>query len=144
MLHNNWPMLLNNFFNHDSFNEGNQHFFNQNSVAVPAVNIKENDDSYAIELAAPGMAKSDFKVEVDRDQLIISAEKRSESETNDEQANYQRREFSYQSFRRSFTLPQDVVDTDKINAQYTDGILSLNIPKREEALPKPAKLIEIA
>jgi HSP20 family protein len=142
MLNNSWPMLLNNLFNRDSFNEGNQNFFDQNNAVLPAVNIKENSESFSIELLAPGMTKADFKIEVDKNQLTISAQKQSVSESGS--GNYHRKEFSFQSLQRSFTLPENLVDVDKINAQYTEGILYLTIPKKEEALPKPAKLIEIA
>lgn len=142
MLTNSWPMLLSNLFNRDAFNEGNLNFFDQNNAVVPAVNIKEASDSFSIELLAPGMTKADFKIEVDKNQLTISAQKQSESE--DSSDNYHRKEFSFQSLQRTFTLPEDLVDADKINAQYTEGILYLTLPKKEEALPKPAKLIEIA
>lgn len=142
MLTNSWPMLLSNLFNRDAFNEGNLNFFDQNNAVIPAVNIKEASDSFSIELLAPGMTKADFKIEVDKNQLTISAQKQSESE--DSSDNYHRKEFSFQSLQRTFTLPEDLVDADKINAQYTEGILYLTLPKKEEALPKPAKLIEIA
>lgn len=141
MLNNSWPMLLNNFFNRDSFNEGNMNFFDQNN-SLPAVNIKETTENFSIELLAPGMTKADFKIEVDNDQLTITAQKQTESENDS--GNYHRKEFSFQSLQRTFTLPENVVDVDKISAQYTEGILYLTIPKKEEALPKPAKLIEIA
>ena len=142
MLNNSWPMLLNNLFNRDSFNEGNLNFFDQNNTVIPAVNIKETDQNFTIELLAPGMTKGDFKVEVDKNQLTISAEKKSESEENSD--NYHRREFSFQSLRRTFTLPENIVEDEKINAQYNEGILYVTIPKKEEAQPKPAKLIEIS
>ena len=142
MLSNSWPMLLNNFFNRDSFNEGNLNFFDQHTGAIPAVNIKESNEGFTIEMLAPGMNKADFKIEIDKNQLIISAQKQSQTENDSE--NYHRREFSFESLRRTFTLPENIVDTDKINANYTDGILYLNIPKKEEALPKPVKLIEIS
>ena len=141
-LNNSWPMLLNNLFNRDSFNEGNLNFFDQNNTVIPAVNIKETDQDFTIELLAPGMAKGDFKIEVDKNQLTISAEKKSESEENSD--NYHRREFSFQSLKRTFTLPENIVEDEKINAQYNEGILYVTIPKKEEAQPKPAKLIEIS
>ena len=144
VLNNSWPVLLNNLFNRDSFNEGNLDFFDQkNSLITPAVNIKETTQNFAIELLAPGMSKSDFKIEVNGNELIISAEKRTEKESQ-EAGNYHKKEFSFESLRRTFTLPEHIVDIDKINAQYHEGILLLEIPKKEEALPKPAKLIEIS
>lgn len=141
-LRNEWPMLLSNFFNRDAFNEGNQSFFNQNYI-TPAVNIRESAEAYAIELVAPGMTKNDFKIELDGSQLTITAEKADESESGD-QHTYHRKEFSFQSVKRSFTLPEKVVDAEKITAEYKEGILYLNIPKKEEALPKPARMIQIS
>lgn len=138
---NDWPMLLSNFFNRDAFNEGNLNFYNQNQVTVPAVNIRESAEAYGIELIAPGFSKTDFRIEVDNNRLTVSAEKNTENQTRND--NYYRREFNCESIRRSFTLEEKVVDADRINAQYADGILRLYIPKKEEALPKPAKLIEI-
>lgn len=141
MLSNSWPTLLNNLFNRDAFNEGNLNFFDQQNAVIPSVNIRESHDSFAIEVLAPGMAKTDFKIEVDGKQLVISAAKQSQSESNTD--NYHRREFSVSSLRRTFTL-SEMVDADKIKAQYVDGILYVSLPKKEEALPKPAKLIEIS
>ena len=143
LTNNSWPMLFSNLFNRDSFNEGNLNFFDQNNAAMPAVNIKETAESFAVEMLAPGMSKDDFKIEVDRNQLRISAERKTENETR-ETGSYYKKEFSFQSLSRSFTLPENIVDTDKINAQYTNGVLYLEIPKKEEALPKPIKLIEIS
>lgn len=144
MLTNNWPMLLNNFFNRDSFNEGNLDFFDQkNNFVTPAVNIKETPQNFAIEILAAGLSKNDFKIEINNNELTISAEKSTSSESH-ENGNYHRKEFSFQSLKRTFTLPENIVDIDKINAQYTDGILDIQIPKKEEALPKPVKLIEIS
>lgn len=141
MLNNSWPTLLSNLFNRDVFNEGNLNFFDQNTASVPAVNIKETDDSFSIELLAPGMNKSDFNIEVDGKQLTISAQRQSESENGS--GNYHRKEFSYESLSRTFTLPENLVDTDKINARYNEGILYVSVPKKEEALAKQAKRIEI-
>lgn len=144
VLNNSWPVLLNNLFNRESFNEGNLDFFDQkNSLITPAVNIKETAQNFAIEMLAPGMSKSDFKIEVNGNELVISAEKRTDNESQ-EAGNYHKKEFSFESLRRTFTLPENIVDIDKINAQYHEGILRLEIPKKEEALPKPAKLIEIS
>lgn len=143
VIENRWPMLLNNLFNRDAFNEGNLNFFDNQNATLPAVNIKETAQNFTIELMAPGMAKNDFKIEVDKNRLTIAAEKSTTNETQEE-GNYHRKEFSFQSLSRSFTLPENIVDTDKIRAHYTDGILKLEIPKKEEALPKPVKLIEIA
>ncbi|OYQ43405.1 molecular chaperone Hsp20 [Flavobacterium cyanobacteriorum] len=108
---------------------------------VPPVNIRENEDSYLVELMAPGMKKEDFNIELDNDLLTISSEIKHEN--NHENGKYTKREFMYSSFRRSFTLPETVKEED-INASYQDGILKITLPKKEEALPKPKRLIEIA
>ncbi len=110
--------------------------------SVPAVNIKEQDKAFTLELAVPGMKKEDFKVEIDKDVLTVSAEISSESKP-EENTVYSRREFKYASFKRVFTLPK-AVDKDEVNASYTDGVLSLTLPKVEAALPAPKRLVEIA
>jgi len=111
--------------------------FNTN---VPAVNIKETDTSFGIELAAPGKKKEDFNIEIDHNVLTISSEEKTEKEETE--GKYTRKEFSYSSFRRAFTLPE-TVNTESINATYENGVLYVALPKREEALPKPKLLIEI-
>lgn len=130
-----FPSLMNDIFNPDWFGgmETNNH-------AVPAVNIKENDTSFTIEFAVPGFKKDDFNIELDNDVLTVSSELKESKETKEE--NFTRKEFSFTSFKRSFTLPE-TVDGGKINASYEDGILRLFVPKKEEALPKPKRLIEI-
>lgn len=109
-------------------------------ITLPAVNIRETTNEYVLELAAPGMKKSDFNIEVDHKLLSISSELSETKET--EESNYTRREFGYSSFKRSFNLPE-TVDATKVSASYNDGILMVNLPKREEAIPKPPKRIEI-
>lgn len=111
---------------------------------LPAVNIIETNDDFKIEVAAPGMKREDFKVELDNNMLIISSEREEKSEEKDKAGNYTRREFSYQSFQRSFALPENMVDGDKISAKYKDGILHITVPKREEAKLKPARQIAVA
>ena len=88
------------------------------------------------------MTKNDFKVELDSNILTITSEKKDKFETK-EGERYSRREFSYQSFQRSFQLPKEVVDAEKIEAKYENGVLRLVIPKKEEAKPKPARMIQI-
>ena len=97
---------------------------------VPSVNIRESEDSFMLDLAAPGMKKEDFNINLDNNVLTISTEVKSEDEEKNEK--YTRREFSYSSFCRSFSLPKSV-DLDKIKADYSDGILNLTLPKREES-----------
>lgn len=135
------PSLFDSFFSRDLMDWGTFNFSSTNTT-VPAVNIKENDNEVEIEVAAPGMKKDDFKVNLDNNQLIISSEKKSEKEEKEE-GSYTRKEFSYQSFQRSFVLPEGLIDREKIAAKYTDGILSIKLPKKEEAKPKPSKEIKI-
>ena len=110
-------------------------------MTLPAVNIKENTDEFFLEIAVPGMKKSDFNIDIDNKILSISSETKEEHEEKEE--NYTRREFGYSSFKRTFTLP-DTIASDKINAQYKDGILTVHLPKREEAKEKPAKRISVS
>lgn len=112
------------------------------NVDVPAVNIKETDLNFELELAAPGKKKEDFDIEIDHNVLTISSEDKSETEEKDEEGRYTRKEFNYSSFRRAFTLPE-TINPEKINANYQDGVLKISLPKREEALPKPKRMIEI-
>lgn len=132
--------LFEDFFNTElgDWRRGN---FAGNDATLPKVNIREDNDQFTIEVAAPGMRKSDFKVNVDNNVLVISSEKQEESK--DEKNNYRRQEFSYSSFQRSFTLPE-IVDSEKISARYDNGVLLLTVPKKEEAKPLPPKKIEIS
>jgi HSP20 family protein len=116
--------------------------FSDTNTTLPAVNVLENDNEFLIELAAPGMKKDDFKINLEDNILTISSEKKDQKEEKKE--HYSRREFSYQSFQRSFTLPEYLADREKVTAKYLDGVLHINIPKREEAKPKPARAIEIS
>jgi HSP20 family protein len=136
------PTLSNffdDFFTRDLFNWPSS---SSTGTSIPKVNIYETDSEFHVEMAAPGMTKDDFKVELDNNMLTISSQKESENVENDKK-NYQRREYSYQSFVRSFHLP-DSAEAEKINAKYADGILKLVIPKKEEAKRKPVKTIKIS
>ncbi|TDS12417.1 Hsp20/alpha crystallin family protein [Sphingobacterium paludis] len=106
---------------------------------VPAVNIAETQDSYTIELAAPGLQKSDFKINVDKNLITISVEKKEESVTEDKL--YSKKEFSYSSFTRSFSLPESV-NYNSIDATYTDGVLNVSVGKKEDAIVAK-RLIEV-
>lgn len=109
----------------------NDTFFTDRMVTrVPAVNISESENNYHVELAAPGLKKEDFKLNLKRNSLTISVEQASDQQDN--QKNYSKREYSYSSFVRSFTLPESA-DESNIEASYTDGILRIDIAKREEA-----------
>ncbi|MGJ1327574.1 Hsp20/alpha crystallin family protein [Sphingobacterium siyangense] len=133
------PMFDN--FNRELLNWDNKNY-SSTSTTVPAVNIKENADSFEVEVAAPGMAKGDFKVTLDGNLLTISSAKEEQNEKHHD--NYTRREFSYQSFQRSFELQKEVVDQDNIQARYENGMLRLTIPKKEEAKQKEPRMIEIS
>ncbi len=98
--------------------------------------------NFEVEVAAPGLKKDDFKVELDGNMLTISSEKKNEWEEKEDER-YTRREFSYQSFQRSFQLPRDVVDENKIQAKYDNGVLHLVIPKKEHAKQRPPRMIKI-
>ena len=133
--------LFDDFFTRDLLNWGQ----NNNSLTnttIPLVNIRETSDNFEVEMAAPGMNKEDFKIELDGNVLTISSDKKDENEIN-EGHRYTRREFSYQSFQRMFRLPKDVVDSEKIEAKYESGVLRLLVPKKEEARPRPPKTIQI-
>tara|TARA_R110002012_G_scaffold250007_2_gene427663 strand:- start:283 stop:759 length:477 start_codon:yes stop_codon:yes gene_type:complete len=110
-------------------------------MTLPAVNVKDNANDYIVEMAIPGLKKSDFNIDLDNKVLSVSAETSSQNE--EEQSNYSRREFGYSSFKRTFNLP-DTVEQDKITANYTDGILNILLPKRDEAKKKPAKSIKVS
>lgn len=137
---NQLPSLFDRFFEGDLFDWNNRNFSNTNTT-LPSVNIKEDSDRFTVEVAAPGFEKTDFKIELKHNSLTISSEKKVENEAKEGEF-FTKREFSYQSFTRSFTLPQ-IADGDKIEAVYEKGILTVSIPKREEAKPKPARMIEI-
>lgn len=139
---NQMPVLFDDFFNRDVFNWGTQNFSDTNTT-VPAVNIKETPEHYEVEVAAPGMTKADFTIELDGNALTISSARSNQQVQRDDER-YTRKEFSYQSFRRTFTLPKEVVDIENIGARYDNGLLQLLIPKKEEAKQKPPRLIQIA
>lgn len=137
----NFPTLFDDFLNRDIFNWGLNNFSDTNTT-IPAVNIKETSDNYEVEVAAPGMTKKDFKVQLEGNSLTISSEKTANKDKED--VRYTSREFSYQSFSRTFNLQKDVVDTERIQAKYEDGVLHLLIPKMEHAKQKQPRLIEIS
>ncbi|WP_420321399.1 Hsp20/alpha crystallin family protein [Flagellimonas sp.] len=112
----------------------------QTGTTVPAVNIAESEEAFDIEVAAPGLKKEDFKINLDNGMMTISSEKSEEKES--EEKKITRKEFSFSSFQRSFTLPESVL-VEKINAVYKDGVLKIKLPKKEEAKKQPPKLIDI-
>jgi len=133
--------LFDDFFTRDIFD-----WTDRNMTAIgnnlPSVNLKETDNKLIVELAAPGLKKEDFKVEIDNSILLISSEKQEEKQDINKKEDYVRKEFSFQSFLRSFTLP-DYADESKIEATYKDGILHVAINKKEGAKRKALKTIPI-
>lgn len=125
----------------------NARFFGKNWLekefgqTFPAVNIKETAKDFGLEFAAPGFKKEDFKVSVDNGILTVSAE--TQTEKNEENKKFTRKEFSYNSFTRSFSLPENV-NADAIEAKYENGILNLSVPKKEESKDLPKKDIKVA
>lgn len=141
-----FPALVNDFFDTDFFATPRLFDIDRGLTrfgwpAIPSVNIVENDKDFKIELAAPGLEKKDFKIEVDNHTLTISSEK--QKEEKEERENYRRKEFSYQSFSRSFDLPDNSLP-EKIDAHYENGILKLTLPKKEASISKPKKEIKIS
>jgi HSP20 family protein len=111
------------------------------SSTAPSVNIKEDETKFTIEVAAPGMSKTDFNVNIDGDTMTISSVKENREEEKNER--YTRREFHYSSFQRSFTLPEDLINLDKITANYGNGILKVELPKLNEAKVNKVKEIKV-
>lgn len=133
--------FFDDFISRDLFDWNDKNFTAIGSN-LPSVNLKETDDKLQVELAAPGMKKEDFKVEIDNNTLLISSEKEEEKEETRKKDNYIRKEFNYQSFFRSFSLPE-YIDESKIEANYKDGILHVNIAKKEGGKRKTTKRIAI-
>lgn len=127
-------------FDFDRFWEDNWRSGSMPFARVPATNIHETDDNFVIEMAAPGLTKKDFHVDVRDNILEIIVEK--EKDAKEEKKDFRRREYSYYSFNRSFTLPSTVM-ADKIKAKYENGILMLTLPKTVEAKKKPVKEIAV-
>ncbi len=136
----NYPSVFDRFFDNDLFDWSRKNFSTTNTT-LPSVNIKESNQDFVVEVAAPGLEKGDFKIELNRDLLTVSSEKKVENETKEGQQ-FTCREFSYQSFSRTFTLP-NIADGDKIAARYENGILAITIPKKEEIISKLNRQIEI-
>lgn len=132
--------FFDDFFGKDVFD------FNPNHLvkSTPSVNVKENEKEFSLEVAAPGLQKEDFKVELNENILSISAEKKTEINETNEQTKFTRKEFSYASFKRSFTLDEESVDAENIVAKYENGILHVVIPKKVKTeVEKKAKTISI-
>jgi len=130
------PFYMSNLFDDDFFP-----VFQNRTSSMPAVNIREDDEKYSLELAVPGMDRKDLKIDINEDVLTISSESKHESEENRD--GYKRKEFSYSSFCRSFYIPENV-NRDKIEASYKDGILTVGLPKQEEEKSKITRQISIS
>ena len=134
-----WSNWIDSFFTNDLPSVFTSNF--NTGMTLPKVNIRETSDAYFVDMAVPGLKKSDFHIDLDNQLLSISTEVKEENEHKED--NYTRREFGYSSFKRTFTLPESV-DDGKIDAKYVDGILSIHLPKKEEAKQKPARTIKIS
>ena len=132
-----YPSFLDDFFGRDFYPV---HYHKSGFKSLPAVNIVEGENEYTIEVAAPGLEKKDFRIDLDNDCLTISSAREQSSE--DRQDHYTRREFRYNSFSRSFNLPE-TVNAESITASHKNGVLNVNIPKKEEAKAKPARQIAV-
>jgi len=139
IMRNNWmPGIFDEFFGNNWLNE---RFNDEHYSTMPSVNIIEDKDEFRIDVAAPGLNKKDFAIDLHNNVLTVSSETQNKNE--EEKDHYMRREFRYSSFSRSFTLPDTIVG-DKIKAKHQDGILSIHIPKKEEAIDQGPKQISIS
>lgn len=136
-----WPLLTNGTWLSDFFDT--DRYFDSEWIkkqSVPAVNVKESDKGFEIEVAAPGLSKKDFNIRVENRILTVSAEMKEEKE--EKEKDFTRKEFSYSSFSRSFALPENVNEED-VKAQYTDGVLRMNLSKKVLSKGKETKAIEV-
>ena len=136
------PSLFDDFLGRDLSDWLTTNFPERNS-SVPAVNIKETDREFTLEMAAPGMDKKDFNIELEDNVLTIGSEKKNEIEESDKKGNYFRKEFNYHSFQRSFSVPENLVDVDKIQANYKNGLLIIKLPKLDVKITNPSRQIKI-
>lgn len=136
MYRNQWlPTVFNDFFNTD--------FMPKASATAPAINVMESDSDYTVELAAPGLKKDDFKVDInDEGNLVIKMEQKAENKEEDKSRHYLRREFSYSKYEQTLILPDDV-EKELITAKVDNGVLTVDLPKTAAAQKKPARQIEI-
>ncbi len=136
------PSFFDDFFTRNLWDWGPENTSSAGTT-IPAVNVREIDDHFEVEMAAPGLKKGDFEVELEGNVLTISSQKESRNDEKDKQG-YSRKEFCYESFTRTLQLPKDVVDEEKIEAKYENGVLRLNIPKKEPSSQKHRKVISVA
>lgn len=132
------PSLADHFFGHDLMSS----FFNDGAdYTIPAVNIRDTENGYEIEMAVPGLSKKDIRINLENELLTVSSENKDEKETNSD--GYMRREFSFTSFSRTFSVPE-IVDTEKIKATQDNGLLRIELPKLKEEKVKKNKSIKIS
>ena len=133
---NSWiPEVFGNFFDTD--------FMPRVNATAPAINVKETDKAYTVEVAAPGLKKEDFEISIDNDgNLHIKMESKGEKKDENKHEHYLRREFAYSKYEQTLLLPDDV-DKDKVSAKAGDGVLTIDLPKVEKAAGKPARKIEV-
>jgi HSP20 family protein len=137
---NQFPSFFDDVLTKEFFHNNKRAEFN----TTPAVNIKETDKSFELELAAPGLEKKNFKVELKEDKLTISSVHENTMEEKQETESFSRREFNYHAFTRSFVLPEKLIDKDAISASYDNGILKVSVPKKEKAAANQNREIQIS
>lgn len=137
---NEFPTFFDDVLTREFFHNAKRAGFN----TTPSVNIKETDTSFELELAAPGLEKKNFKLELKEDKLTISSVYENTSEEKNDSDSYSRREFNYHAFSRSFVLPEKLVDKDTITASYENGILKVNVPKKEKGTTNQNREIQIS
>ena len=135
-----YPNVFNQLFNRELLDFSNLGI-SADDATLPAVNILEDEHRILIEVAAPGLKKEDFQLQLDQNLLTVSSEVADENKESGD--HYSRREFRYRFFRRQFNIPVEIINGEGIQATYQDGILLLTLPKRDELKPKPARSIEI-
>ena len=135
------PSLFEDVFNRDWLDPS---FAARRGATLPAANVKESNDQFVIEIAAPGMKRDNFKIELQDHTLTVSADIPHQHQNGNGEYKYTRREFSYQFFQRAFSLPEDKIEGSKISARYNNGVLYISVPKRDEKKASPARLISIS
>jgi len=138
---NYFPSIFDRFLYNDLM-DWNYSNLSSTNTSLPAVNVKETDNDFIIELATPGMTEKNFKISPFNHILTISSERKNEKDESNEK--FTRKEFSYQSFQRSFSVPRNAVMNDKIEAKYKEGIFNITLPKREEVKPQHEREIKIS
>lgn len=134
----NMPKMMNHLMNDDFTNQFSEFVKDFNA---PSYNVKENNESYAVELAVPGFDKSDFSIKIHEEKLIVSSEVETKSDENKVEYSYQ--EFKKASFSRTFALPKGKIEEEAVSANYLNGVLTITLAKKEEAKPKSPQLVEV-